>query len=209
MKVLLVNGSPRAKGCTYTALSVIADTLEECGVESEIFQLGAAPVGDCMACPTCKGKTEGKCVIDSDPVNALIEKAAEADAFVFGSPVYYAHPTGRLLSALDRAFCSGGKHFAGKPGAAIVSGRRAGTTAALDVINKYFSISQMPIVTSNYWNMVHGNKPEEVLQDAEGIQIMRVLARNMAWMLQCMEAAEKAGVQRPAPEAKIKMNFIR
>ena len=207
MKVLLVNGSPRAAGCTFTALSEVAKTLEEEGIEAEIFQLGAKPVQDCIACMQCR-HDGGKCVFD-DVANELIEKAKGADGFVFGSPVYYAHPTGRLQSVLDRAFYVGGYAFAGKPGASVVSARRGGTAASFDVVNKYFGITGMPVVSSTYWNMVYGKTPEEVRQDAEGMQTMRNLARNMAYMLKCFEAGRRAGIEPPAMERAFQTNFIR
>lgn len=206
MKVLLVNGSPRAKGCTYTALSEVARILEQEGIEAEIFQLGAKPVQDCIACGKCSELH--KCVFD-DVVNELIEKAKGADGFVFGSPVYYAHPSGRIQSVLDRAFYAGSYAFAGKPGASVVSARRGGTAASFDVINKYFGISAMPVVSSTYWNMVYGKTPDEVRQDEEGMQTMRNLARNMAYMLKCFEAGQKAGIEAPVMERTHWTNFIR
>lgn len=181
MKVLMINGSPNKQGCTYTALSIVAEALAAEGIESEIIWLGKGPVRDCVACFGCR-KT-GCCVFDEDGISAVKAKCAEADGFIFGSPVYYAHPSGRILSFLDRLFFSGSAEFKGKPGAAVVSARRAGTTASIDVLNKYFSIAQMPIVGSSYWNMVHGGKAEDVLQDAEGVQTMKNLGRNMAAML--------------------------
>jgi len=206
-KVLLLNGSGNEYGCTFTALSEIAAALEKEGIETEIFQLGKEPIRDCIGCGAC-GKL-GHCVFEEDKVNEFVTKAREADGFVFGTPVYYAHPSGRVLSFLDRAFYSGKSAFAFKPGAAAASARRAGTTASLDVLNKYFTISNMPVVSSNYWNMVHGNKPEEVKQDLEGLQIMRGIGRNMAWMIKCIKAGKAAGVEVPVPEQKVKTNFIR
>ena len=206
-KVLLLNGSSREQGCTYTALKEVAGALEKEGIETEIFQLGGEAIRDCIGCGACSKL--GKCVFDDDQVNAFAAKAKEADGFVFGTPVYYAHPSGRILSFLDRVFYSGGGAFAFKPGAAVASARRAGTTASLDVLNKYFTISRMPVVSSNYWNMVHGNKPEEVLQDLEGLQIMRGIGQNMAWMIKCIEAGKAAGIGYPQPEAKVRTNFIR
>ena len=206
MKVLLVNGSPRAAGCTNTALEEVAKTLGEAGIETEIFWLGAKPVQDCVACGKCREIK--KCVFD-DIVNTLIEKAKTADGFVFGSPVYYAHPSGRVQSALDRAFYAGKYAFAGKPGAAIVSARRGGTASSFDVINKYFGISSMPVVSSTYWNMVYGNTPDEVRRDEEGMQTMRNLGRNMAYLLKCIEAGKAAGIEAPAQEGAFKTNFIR
>lgn len=206
MKVLLVNGSPRAAGCTNTALEEVAKTLGEAGIETEIFWLGAKPVQDCIACGKCRELK--KCVFD-DVVNMLIEKAKTADGFVFGSPVYYAHPSGRVQSALDRAFYAGKYAFAGKPGAAIVSARRGGTASSFDVINKYFGISSMPVVSSTYWNMVYGNTPDEVRRDEEGMQTMRNLGRNMAYLVKCIEAGKAAGIEAPAQEGAFKTNFIR
>ncbi|MEW4414674.1 flavodoxin family protein [Clostridium sp. AN503] len=206
-KVLLINGSGNEHGCTYTALSEVAATLEKEGITTEIIQLGKDPVRDCIGCGACAKL--GKCVFDDDLVNQVHEKALEADGFVFGTPVYYAHPSGRILSFLDRLFYSGGGAFAFKPGAAVASARRAGTTASLDVLNKYFTIARMPVVSSNYWNMVHGNTPEEVKQDLEGLQIMRGIGQNMAWMIKCIEAGKAAGISYPQTEKKVKTNFIR
>ncbi|MEI3255065.1 MAG: flavodoxin family protein [Candidatus Gastranaerophilaceae bacterium] len=208
MKVLLVNGSSNLKGCTYTALSEVAGVLEQNGIETEFVQLGNGPIRDCIGCGACRNNG-GVCAFNEDNVNAFIQKAKEADGFVFGSPVYYAHPSGRLLSFMDRAFFAGKKNFAYKPAAAVVSARRAGTTGSVDVITKHFTISNMPVVPSNYWNMVHGSKPEDVRQDLEGMQIMRNLGLNMAWMLKCIEAGKKAGVPLPVAEEKIWTNFIR
>ena len=206
MKVLLVNGSPRAAGCTNTALEEVAKTLGEAGIETEIFWLGAKPVQDCVACGKCRELK--KCVFD-DVVNTLIEKAKTADGFVFGSPVYYAHPSGRVQSARDRAFYAGKYAFAGKPGAAVVSARRGGTASSFDVINKYFGISSMPVVSSTYWNMVYGNTSDEVRRDEEGMQTMRNLGRNMAYLLKCIKAGKAAGIEAPAQEGAFKTNFIR
>ncbi|MBS4759743.1 MAG: flavodoxin family protein [Clostridium sp.] len=208
MKVLLLNGSSNRQGCTYTALCEIAKTLENEGIETEIFQIGNRPIRDCIGCGSCK-KNEGKCVFEEDDVDLFIEKAKEFDGFIFGSPVYYAHPSGRLLSFLDRAFYAGKKNFAYKPAAAIVSARRAGTTASLDAITKHMTINNMPVVPSNYWNMVHGNTPDEVRQDKEGLQTMRNLGLNMAWLLKCLEAGKSSGINKPDAEEKIWTNFIR
>ena len=207
MKVLLLNGSSNLKGCTYTALEEIAKTLQEEGIDTEIFQIGAEPLRDCIGCGGCS-KGNG-CVFRDDCVNEFVEKAKEADGFVFGTPVYYAHPSGRIMSFLDRAFYSGGAAFRFKPGMAVASARRAGTTATLDVLQKYFSYHEMPVVSANYWNMVHGNTPAEVAQDEEGLQIMRSLGNNMAWLLKSLEAGKAAGIAVPQAEDKIKTNFIR
>lgn len=208
MKVLLLNGSPRPAGCTYTALSEIETVLRKEGIDTEIVQLGAGPVRDCIGCGAC-GKLDGRCTFSDDSVNEIISKARESDGFVFGTPVYYAHPSGRVLSALDRIFYAGKSAFVHKPGAAVASARRAGTTASVDVLNKYFTIAEMPVVSSSYWNMVHGNAPEEVKKDLEGMQVMRNLGRNMAWLLKCIEAGGKQGVSIPQNEYENKTNFIR
>ncbi|HJA95261.1 MAG TPA: flavodoxin family protein [Firmicutes bacterium] len=207
MNVLLVNGSPRAKGCTYTALTEVAKALEADGIETEIFQVGAKPVRDCIACMKCRELK--KCVFDDDVANVLIERAKTADGFVFGSPVYYAHPSGILLSVLDRAFYAGGYAFAGKPGASVVSARRGGTAASFDVINKYFGITQMPVVSSSYWNMVYGKTPDEVRQDEEGLQTMRNIGHNMAYLLKCMQAGKEQGILPPQNNVSVRTNFIR
>lgn len=210
MKVLLINGSPRTNGCTYTALEEVAKALNAEGIETEIFHIGTKPLSGCTACRTC-AKT-GRCIF-SDSVNEFLELAKDADGFVFGSPVHYAAAGGAIASFMARAFYAdslgGKKSFYLKPAAAVVSARRAGTTAALDQLNKFFSISEMPVISSRYWNMVHGAKPEDVKKDLEGMQIMRVLGRNMAWFLKCKEAGIKAGVKLPANEERTYTNFIR
>ena len=211
MKVLLVNGSPHEHGCTDTALSEVAKTLNEEAVETEFFWIGTKPIAGCIGCFKCAER--GQCVFP-DRVNEFTKLAAAFDGFVFGSPVYYSGMNGGLMSFMDRVFFSSSAQephpFRLKPAAAVVSARRAGTTSALDQMNKYFLHGQMPIISSRYWNMVHGNTPEEVRQDAEGLQIMRVLARNMAWFLRLKEAGEKAGISLPVQEeTRFATNFIR
>ncbi|MBR6790106.1 MAG: flavodoxin family protein [Oscillospiraceae bacterium] len=207
MKVLLVNGSPREHGCTYTALREVADTLEKEGIETGIFWIGNKPVTGCIACGGCREIS--RCVFD-DCVNEFRRMAADADGFIFGSPVHYAAMAGNMTSFMDRLFYSGGKAlFRLKPAAAVISARRGGTTAAFDQMNKYFTISEMPVVSSRYWNMVHGSAPEQVKQDAEGLYTMRVLGRNMAYLLRCIEAARLAGVPLPGQEPPVMTNFIR
>ena len=206
MKVLLVNSSPHKEGCTYRALFEVSKTLNEQGIETEIIQI-KDPIKDCMGCGACR-KT-GECVIKEDMVNDFVKKARDFDGFIFGYPVYYAHPSGRLLSFMDRIFYSGSSAFAHKPAAAVVSARRAGTSASLDAITKHFTINNMPVISSNYWNMVHGNKSEDVESDLEGLQIMRTLGLNMAWILKCIEAGRKSGIEKPQIEKKIWTNFIR
>lgn len=206
MKVILVNGSPREKGCTYTALCEVAEALEKNGIETEIFQVGAKPIAGCIGCNVCL--KNGRCFVD-DPVNEFVEKAKTADGFVFGSPVHYAAASGAITSFLDRAFYGKGNVFAGKPGAAVVSCRRGGAASAFDQLNKYFTINSMPVVSSQYWNQVHGNTPDEVRQDAEGLQTMRTLGSNMAWLLKCIQAGVAAGITFPEREPAMKTNFIR
>lgn len=208
MKVLLINGSAKKDGCTFTALSEVEKVLHQEGIDTEITWLGAEALRDCIGCGQCNSKHPG-CIFDDDCINDIIAKAKEADGFVFGTPVYYAHPSGRILSALDRMFYAGKSAFAHKPGAAVASARRAGTTASVDVLNKYFTIAEMPVVSSSYWNMVHGSKPEDVRQDLEGMQIMRNLGRNMAWMVKCIEAGKQQGIALPQNEYNNKTSFIR
>ncbi len=206
MKVLLVNGSAHAEGCTFTALKEVEKALNKNGIETEIFQLGTEPIAGCKGCGSCL-KT-GQCFID-DKVNEFLSKVDETDGFVFGSPVHFAAASGGLTSFLDRVFYGKKDRFAGKLGAAVVSCRRGGASAAFDQINKYFTISCMPVVSSQYWNQVHGNTPEEVKQDLEGMQTMRVLGNYMAWLLKCIEAGRNTGVSEPEKEDVIITNFIR
>ena len=207
MKVLLLNGSTRKNGCTCLALSEIAKVLNAEGVETEIIQMGGGPVRDCIGCNGCAGK--GQCVFGDDMVNEVITKAKEAYGFVFGSPVYYAHPSGQVLSLLDRVFYAGAEAFLHKPAAVVVTARRAGTTASLDVLNKYLLNAEMPVVSSTYWNMVFGPAPELVEQDKEGLQTMRNLGRNMAWLLKCIQAGTQQGVTPPVAETDHWTNFNR
>lgn len=206
MKVLLVNGSPHEHGCTYTALHEMEGVFAKHGIETEILWLGKGDVPGCMGCGACR--KIGKCV-RSDIVNETAVKLGEYDALIVGSPVYYAAPNGQICAFLDRLFYSAGGKLAGKLGAAVVSCRRGGASAAFDRLNKYFTINCMPIVSSNYWNQIHGNTAEEAKQDLEGLQTMRTLAGNMAWLLKCVEAGRKAGVPEPEREPKILTNFIR
>ena len=212
MKVLLFNGSPHKEGCTYTALTEIAKTLKEEGIDSEIYQIGIKSLTPCRACSACAKL--GRCVITDDDVNNFVDKCKDFDGFIFGSPVHYGSACGGITAFLDRAFFSAfmsgrGEIFSYKPAAAVASARRSGTTATLDQLNKYMTISQMPIISGRYWNMVHGHTPDEVMQDKEGMQNMRILARNMAWHLKCKEAGEKAGVPMPKQEEIVFTNFIR
>ena len=206
MKVLMLNGSAHQKGNTYLSLLEVGKTLEAEGIDYEIFQLGGGPVRDCIGCGKC---SEKGCIFDDDKVNEFVAKAKEADGFVFGTPVYYAHPSGRILSFLDRVFYSSWKAFAFKPGASVAVARRGGASASFDVLNKYFGISQMPTVGSTYWNLVHGWEQGEAALDTEGLQTMRNLARSMAWMLKCFEAGKASGVPLPETERGNRMNFIR
>lgn len=206
MKVLLINGSPNEHGCTYTALTEVAATLQRHDIETEICYLGKEPIPGCIACGKCADT--GRCVWN-DQVNEVGEMLGGMDALVVGSPVYYAGPSGQLTAFLDRLFYSNKDVMAGKPGAAVVSCRRGGASAAFDRLNKYFTISSMPVVSSQYWNQVHGLTPEDVRKDEEGLQTMRTLGENMAWLLQCIDAGRKAGVKPPVYEPKIATNFIR
>ena len=210
-KVLLINGSPNEHGCTYTALHEVEGVLRRHGIETEILWLGRKPVAGCIACNTCA--RTGHCVFGpetfDDKVNRVLDELDSIDAIVAGSPVYYASANGGVISLLDRMFYVGGSHFAGKPAAAIASARRAGTTATIDEMNKYFTISQMPVVSSTYWNMVHGNCVEDVLKDEEGLQTMRNLARNMAWLLKCIDCGRRNGIEMPKAEKDYRTNFIR
>ncbi|MDE7245788.1 MAG: flavodoxin family protein [Oscillospiraceae bacterium] len=206
MKVLLLNGSPHEKGCTYTALSEAAGALEAGGIETEILWLGRSAGIGCMGCGACAKL--GKCVVD-DAVNTAAEKARECDGLIVGSPVHYASASGQATGVLDRLFISAGAALRYKPGAAVVSARRAGTTAALDQLNKYFMINQMPVVSSRYWNMVHGSSPEDVMKDEEGIGVMRTLGHNMAWLLKCIAAGRESGVPEPVQVPPARTNFIR
>ena len=210
MKVLLVNGSPHKEGCTYTALTEVAKALECEGIGTDFFWIGSKPLSGCIACKTCA--TKHACVFD-DKVNEFLDMAADYDGFIFGTPVHWGGATGAMTSFLDRAFyadfCGGRHNFYLKPAAAIMSARRAGTTATWDQMNKYFGLMQMPIITSRYWNMVHGARPEDVGKDEEGMQVMRILGKNMAWFLKCKEAGEKVGVPLPEQEQIHFTNFIR
>lgn len=205
MKVLLINGSPHKNGCTNRALTEVAASLNSNGIETEIVWIGNKGIHGCIDCRSCK--TTRRCAFD-DGVNEISDKMAECDGLIVGSPVYYASPNGSLYSLLDRLFgiCPSLLH---KPAAAVVSARRGGTTAALDGLNKYFMIRQMPVVSSTYWNMVHGNSPEEVEQDKEGLQSMRNLGKNMAWLIKCIEAGKAAGIPVPTADSGEKTNFIR
>lgn len=207
MKVVLINGSPHEHGCTYTALAEVAKELENAQIETEILQLGKGNVHGCVACEACRKDVNRHCAFGKeDNTNRFIDAVKAADGVVVGSPVYYSGPNGALCAVLDKMFYASAKEFAYKPAAAVVSCRRAGSTAALDRLNKYFTISNMPLVTSQYWNMVHGNSPQEVQQDLEGLQIMRALGRNMAWMLQMKAQSER--VELPAYEKRVWTNFI-
>lgn len=206
MKVLLVNGSPHQHGCTYTALKEAADGLEARGVETEILWVGNGSVPGCIACGACR-KT-GKCVFD-DIVNRIVEKLDTYDGFIFGSPVYYGGPSGQILSVMNRLFYSNAPRMRGKPVSAVVSCRRGGASAAFQQMNMHFQMTNMIVVTSQYWNQVHGNTPEEVKQDLEGLQTMRVLAENMTYILRCQQAGKEAGVPAPQYEPRIATNYIR
>lgn len=185
MKVLLINGSPHKKGCTFTALTEIKNQLSKHDVDSEIFWIGTKPVRGCIDCRKCAGSK--KCNFDDDICNDLAEKIHESDALIVGSPVYFAGPNGALCALLDRVFYSAANDFGQMPAAAIVSCRRGGASSSFDRLNKYFTIAHMPVVSSQYWNSVHGRTPEDVKQDFEGLQTMRTLANNMVWLLKSLD----------------------
>lgn len=205
MKVLLINGSPNEYGCTFTALSEVARTIQKYGIETELLYLGKKPIAGCIACNKC-GES-GMCVFQ-DQVNEVLDRLDTIDAIVIGSPVYYAGPAGQLTAFLDRLFYSAGDRMAGKLGASVVSCRRGGASAAFDRLNKYFTISNMPVVSSQYWNQVHGFTPEDVRRDGEGLQTMRTLGENMAWLLNCIEAGREKGIGLPQYEPRIATHFI-
>ena len=207
MKVILVNGSQHKQGCTYTALREVEEVLNSLGIDTEMFWCGNKAIMGCVGCGHCAESK--RCWNADDTVNEFLEKAEKADGFVFGTPVHSAGTSGFVKPFMDRAFCSKQSLFFNKPAAAIVSCRRGGAQGAFEDLNRYFTISCMPGGWSKYWNEVHGNKPEEVMQDLEGMQTMRQLARNMAWMLKCIEAGRNAGVELPEHEKPIKTNFIR
>lgn len=205
-KILLINGSPNEKGCTYTALSELASQLEKHGVETELLYLGTSPISGCTACRVC-GRL-GRCVID-DAVNEIGSRLSEFDGIVMGSPVYYGGPSGQLCTFLDRLFFAYGGQMAGKLAASVVSCRRGGSTAAFDRLNKYPAMNNMVIVGSQYWNQIHGSVAQQAREDAEGLQTMRALGENMAWLLKCIAAGKAANVPMPAYEKRIATNFIR
>lgn len=204
MNVLLINGSPHPKGCTFTALSEVGAALSANGIGTTLFQLGPRPVRGCIACGGC-GSTD-RCIFHDGPYDELLELLKDADGYVIGSPVYYAGPNGSLCALLDRIFYSASGRMSGKPAAAVVSCRRGGASAAFDRLNKYFTINRMPVAASQYWNSVHGNTPEEVRQDLEGIQTMRLLGNELAWLL---KSTEKSALPHPPRETRIVTNFIR
>lgn len=206
MKVLLINGSPHKQGCTYAALCEVAKPLQEAGIETEIFHIGAAPVGGCVGCGGCA--KAGKCVFGGPPAD-ILPLAEAADAFVFGAPVHYATAAASMLGFMHRLAWSGGKYLRHKPAAVITSARRAGTTTALEAMEKVPQFFEMPLISSTYWPMVHGSNAEQVALDEEGTQIMRNLGRNMAWMLCCIEAGRAAGIEPPVAERTAWTNFIR
>jgi multimeric flavodoxin WrbA len=206
MKALLINGSPHKNGCTYTALSEVEKTLNSEDIETEIYWIGKGEVPGCKACGYCM--KAGKCVIKDD-INEIGDRIGEFDGFVFGSPVYYSGPAGQICAWMDRFFYSYAGKLRGKVGACVVNARRGGNSASFERLNQYFLICGMVVPGSQYWNMTHGNTVEEVVKDAEGLQTMRALGRNIAWILKCIEAGKKAGVELPEPEPRVRANFIR
>lgn len=205
MKILLVNFSPKEKGSTGLVLADMAEQIKKQGMDAEVFWIGGYVNGGCRGCMGCR-KT-GKCVFDDDRVNELAELAKTADGFIFASPVHYAAASGNLAAALDRVFYSAAKNFAFKPGAAVALARRAGCSATIDQINKYFAINSMPIVPSTYWNMIHSSKPGEHIKDEEGMQTMTNLANNMVWTVNCIEAAKEKGIDHPVAIKEVRTDF--
>jgi len=206
LSVLLINGSPHANGCTHTALAEVAGELHDAGIETRELHIGSGPIYPCTACKVCL--ETGYCIFKNDKVNEAIDLLKEADGVIVGSPVFYAGPNGSLCSFLDRMFFLKNLPYRFKPAAAVVSCRRGGASASFDRLNKYFTLSSMPLVSSQYWNAVHGMTPDEVLQDTEGLQIMRTLGRNMAWLLKCLDATKET-VPYPVLEPWAPTNFIR
>ncbi len=208
MKVLLVNGSPHPKGCTYTALNEVTKEFVKEGIDFEIFHIGKQPIRGCIACMACVKSQEGYCVFDDDPVNVVIDKIRASDALIIGSPVYYAGISGQIKSFMDRVFFAG-RGFENKLASSVVSCRRGGASAAFDQMNHYFTISSMHVISSQYWNQVHGHMPAQVMQDEEGLQTMRTLGKNMSWLLKCIELGAKYDVAKPRYEEVVMTNFIR
>ena len=208
MHVLMINGSPNEAGCTFTALTEIAEELERHGITSEIVQIGKQGIHGCIGCGKCRARNN-RCIFEDDILNDTLEKAKTADGFIFSSPVYFASANGSMISLMDRLFYAGKSLFRMKPGACVVSARRAGTTSAYDQLNKYIGLSEMIKVPSPYWKMVHGNTPEEVRQDKEGLWIMRTLGQNMAWLLKTLQSARQNGISLPEGLPAVKTNYIR
>ncbi|MDD3572270.1 MAG: flavodoxin family protein [Eubacteriales bacterium] len=209
MKVLMINGSTRKEGSTRAVLGIMEEILKGQGLGTEIFWVGNQPVRDCTGCRTCRKTRNNTCVFDDDDVNELIGKCQQADGFVFGTPVYYSSPTGALLSVLDRVYYAAGDVLRGKPGCSLAVARRGGTTLALQVLNQYFLYNEMPLVSGSYWAMAHGTSPEEVVRDIEGIQVISNMARNLAYTMKALKAAQETGLEKPRNEYGARTNFIR
>ena len=205
MKVLLINGSPNAKGCTYTALSEVANTLNKHNIETEFLQVGKKPISGCISCHSCQ--STHKCVF-TDVVNEIGPRLDEFDGIIVGSPTYWASPSGQVIGMLDRLFYAYESKMAGKVAAAVINNRRGGATAAFDVLNKYFTMTNMFVIGSQYWNQTHGFTPEDVKRDLEGMQTMRTLGQNMAYILKCMEAAKQVGIEKPVYEERVFTHFM-
>lgn len=210
MKVIMINGSPHKDGSTFTALSEVQKVLESNNVETKIYHIGTKAMQGCIACGYCRKPENNGCVFKDDIVNEIIGELDSVDGLIIGSPVYYASANGSVISMLDRLFYAGSGRFDNKVGASVVVARRGGLTATFDELNKYFTIANMPVVSSQYWNQVHGHNGEEIKQDLEGMQTMRLLGKNMTWLMQCIEAGKKAGIALPKlEEERIFTNFIR
>lgn len=207
MKILMINGSPHKSGCVNLALEEMQKAFSQEGIESEIIYLGTKPIQGCIACGHCY--ESGKCVFDNDEVNKVIEKLDDCAGLVIGSPVYYSGPSSQIQAFLDRLFYAGGEKMRGKLAASVVSCRRGGASATFERLNQYFLMSDMIVVGSQYWNQIHGNKPEDAAKDKEGLQTMRTLAKNMSWLLKCLEEGKKAGIKEPEYEEWQRTDFIR
>lgn len=209
MKVLLINGSTRKNGNTSAVIGEMVGILQAQGLETEVFWVGNGPIRDCTGCGTCKKNKDNACVFKDDYINDLIAKCQEADGFVFGTPVYYSHPSGALLSALNRVYYAAGNVLRGKPGCSFAIARRGGASLALQVLNQYFLYNEMPLVSGSYWAMLHGARPEEVLQDAEGIQTIQNMTRNLIHVMKSLKSARDNGLEKPQNEYGARTNFIR
>jgi multimeric flavodoxin WrbA len=210
MKVLLVNGSPHEKGTTYAALRQVADAIEAEGAEAEIYHIPSDPIRGCMGCGQCKRNKNNRCIYDGDAVNAILDKAETVDGFIFGTPTYYAGANGQIISVMDRIAYAGASLLANKPAGSVAVARRGGTTSALDDLNKYYPINNMPMVPSHYWTQAYGAVADDIKEDVEGLQSMTLLGKNIVWMIKCFAAGKAAGIEPPKlGEKRAWTNFVR